>query len=149
MPSSPYTPPDSEDASPTCNQVRPEVGAVAWTILGVFSICAVVFAFGDIGFDRPGRFGLDFFHAIVLLGVSAIGLPRGAWLGLLAAIWSVRMRRACRDVHRDPVCNDRRITMPSTGAASALFFDGYLYSRRPVTAVVPPLSHVDATLTRR
>ena len=35
-----------------------------------FLIC-VVLAFGDIGFDHPGRFGLDFGHFLLLLAAQA------------------------------------------------------------------------------
>jgi len=47
--------------------------------LGAFSIlqilAALVIAFGDIGFDHPGRFGLSFDHFVafsVIFGLAAV-----------------------------------------------------------------------------
>ena len=44
---------------------------------GVQILAALVVVFGDIGFDRPGRFGLDFGHLVYFLapvwGVAALG----------------------------------------------------------------------------
>ena len=46
----------------------------------------MVFAFGDIGFDKPGRFGLDAGHGLLLLVAQALLVVHGL-------ILAVRTRR--------------------------------------------------------
>ncbi len=42
-------------------------------ILAVLQLLLVLgFAFGDIGFDRPGRYGLDFGHGLLILGLFVV-----------------------------------------------------------------------------
>ena len=43
---------------------------VLWIIVVSQLVVCLVFAFGDIGFDHPGRFGLDFGHALLLLAIQ-------------------------------------------------------------------------------
>ena len=38
-----------------------------WSICLLQCLIVLVLFFGDIGFDRPGRFGLDFGHFLILL----------------------------------------------------------------------------------
>ncbi len=44
--------------------------------LAVQLLALLVLVFGDIGFDKPGRFGLDFGHLLLLaaLWVAALGV---------------------------------------------------------------------------
>lgn len=37
----------------------------------------VVIMFGDIGFDRPGRFGMSFWHGVVLISLYVIAVLTG------------------------------------------------------------------------
>ena len=39
-----------------------------------------VFRFGDVGFDKPGRYGLAFEHAIALAVIYLVSLAFGAYL---------------------------------------------------------------------
>jgi hypothetical protein len=48
--------------------------------------CALIFVFGDIGFDRPGRFGLAFDHLLILAAVYLVAL-------LLGIASSIKTRR--------------------------------------------------------
>lgn len=61
--------------------VRAPVGLMVALALQILAVAVI--AFGDIGFDKPGRFGLDFGDFLLLLGVwlgaSCFGLVR-AWL---------------------------------------------------------------------
>lgn len=38
-----------------------------WSICLLQCLIVLVLFFGDIGFDRPGRFGLDFGHFLILM----------------------------------------------------------------------------------
>ncbi len=38
-----------------------------WTICILQCVVVLTLAFGDIGFDKPGRLGLDFDHFLILL----------------------------------------------------------------------------------
>lgn len=60
-----------------------------WSAAGCLILCAAILMFGDIGFDKPGRFGLDFFHALVLIAISLICLVTG-----LIAAYSIRSARS-------------------------------------------------------
>lgn len=48
-------------------------------------ICAVI-VFGDVGFDHPGRFGLDFEHFLLLAGLQICLML----LSVVLAIWQRR-----------------------------------------------------------
>lgn len=37
-------------------------------------VCGAVIAFDDIGFDRPGRFGLDFSHFIIVALIAIVAV---------------------------------------------------------------------------
>ncbi len=41
-------------------------------LLALQAIGVLVIAFGDIGFDHPGRFGLDFGHFLVIAALELI-----------------------------------------------------------------------------
>lgn len=45
-------------------------------------LLVLLFAFGDIGFDHPGRFGLDFGHGIAILAALAVLWIAGTWLAV-------------------------------------------------------------------
>lgn len=55
---------------------------VVATSTGQLFICAVI-VFGDIGFDHPGRFGLDFEHFLLLAGLQICLML----LSVVLAIW--------------------------------------------------------------
>lgn len=57
-----------------------------WTAVGAQGLALFVLVFGDIGFDKPGRWGLDYGHALLLVGLWIVACI----LGLVTAI---RMRR--------------------------------------------------------
>ena len=40
-----------------------------WTICTVQSLIVLLLLFGDIGFDKPGRFGLAFEHFLILMAL--------------------------------------------------------------------------------
>jgi len=40
---------------------------IFWTICAIQFLVILTLAFGDIGFDKPGRFGLDFDHLVILI----------------------------------------------------------------------------------
>lgn len=49
---------------------RQEPGAIMklfWFICAMQCLVVLVLFFGDIGFDKPGRFGLDFEHFLFLM----------------------------------------------------------------------------------
>lgn len=48
-----------------------------WVVCGLQSLVLVVLLFGDIGFDKPGKFGLDWDHYLILL-VVLVGLTISA-----------------------------------------------------------------------
>lgn len=51
------------------NSARAPVARTAFRIsLAIQAAALFVLVFGDIGFDRPGRFGLDFGHFLILVG---------------------------------------------------------------------------------
>ena len=78
----PYKPPvATEETTPLSGYSA--IPRSTWFVLTILLLCSVVLAFGDIGFDRPGRFGLDFFHALLLLATSAVA----ALIGLGIACW--------------------------------------------------------------
>lgn len=55
-------------------------------------ICAVL-AFGDIGFDHPGRYGLDFDHLVLLVFCQSVLTLSWIWLAIkfekLSLIWAI------------------------------------------------------------
>jgi hypothetical protein len=60
-----------------------------YILLGVQALCWLLFLFGDIGFDKPGKYGLDF-SALVLIGaVCLIALLSGTVLGFLKKRWFI------------------------------------------------------------
>ncbi|NQV27350.1 MAG: hypothetical protein HQ518_23630 [Rhodopirellula sp.] len=44
----------------------------AWIVFAVLLVIAPVLAFGDFGFDHPGRLGLDFGHHVLLLLIATV-----------------------------------------------------------------------------
>ena len=57
--------------------VSARASALLRVAYGVQVLAALVVVFGDIGFDRPGRFGLDFGHLVLFIApawcVAALG----------------------------------------------------------------------------
>ena len=91
MSSNPYVSPHS---------TRPLVSTTAglslrkiytWGATACQVICGVILMFGDIGFDKPGKYGLDFGHALVLVGLSLLCLLTG----LITACSIRSVRSAC------------------------------------------------------
>lgn len=56
-------------------------------IIGVQALCWCVLMFGDIGFDHPGKYGLDFIHGILIVGVYAALLISGVALAIVRRRW--------------------------------------------------------------
>ena len=57
-----------------------------WILTAVQLLICLVLETGDIGFDHPGKFGLDFGHLLLLLYLQAV-----LWLaGLVIALWRKR-----------------------------------------------------------
>ncbi|KAA1257413.1 hypothetical protein LF1_52620 [Rubripirellula obstinata] len=77
MNTDPYSPSSTteERAVPVASRNLSEM--YSWGATGCLVICALILMFGDIGFDKPGRFGLDFDHAILLIAISLLALLSG------------------------------------------------------------------------
>ena len=43
-----------------------------WTLTGCQLLIVAIFALGDIGFDHPGRYGLDFGDALILMVLQVV-----------------------------------------------------------------------------
>ena len=52
-------------------------------LVGVQALCWLVFLFGDIGFDKAGKFGLDYDAFILIAVVYGIAFIAGITLGLV------------------------------------------------------------------
>ena len=60
-------------------RARQRQGAYALALtIQVLAVSVIIF--GDIGFDRPGRFGLTFGHLLALLGLWFAATFAGFWL---------------------------------------------------------------------
>ena len=58
-------------------------------VLALLQLAAILcFVFGDIGFDRPGRFGLDFDDALLILGFFAVMWMWGTLLAFRRRAWN-------------------------------------------------------------
>jgi hypothetical protein len=55
-----------------------------WTPIVLQWLLLMILVFGDIGFDHPGRFGLDFGHFILFVFLYVVALVAG----IVLAIWS-------------------------------------------------------------
>jgi uncharacterized membrane protein len=65
--------------NPAGQRARQRQGACALA-LTIQVLAVFVIIFGDIGFDRPGRFGLTFGHLLALLGIWFAATCAGFWL---------------------------------------------------------------------
>ena len=58
--------------------------SIFWIAAGVQALAVLVVMFGDIGFDKPGRFGLDFGDLLLIgclwLVASITGLVTAGWM---------------------------------------------------------------------
>lgn len=68
--------------------MQPGPKALPW-ILAAEVVLALVVLFGDIGFDHPGRFGLDFGHALLILALFLILWSLGLWKAARARSWAL------------------------------------------------------------
>lgn len=57
-----------------------------WALCILQCAVALTLALGDIGFDKPGRFGLDFDHLLILLTIQGC-------LAIAVVIMAFRTRR--------------------------------------------------------
>lgn len=57
-----------------------------WIVCGLQFLVVLALFFGDIGFDKPGKFGLDFGHFLVLMLVQLC-------LSVAAAVIIIRKKR--------------------------------------------------------
>lgn len=46
-----------------------------------------VLLFGDVGFDKAGRFGLDFRHFLVIAAVEIVAFIAAIWLSVVRKSW--------------------------------------------------------------
>jgi hypothetical protein len=58
-----------------------------YILLAVQALCWSIFLFGDIGFDRPGKYGLDYPALVVIGAVYAVALVSGIVLGVMKKRW--------------------------------------------------------------
>jgi len=58
-----------------------------WRACGFQGLIVIVLLFGDIGFDRPGRFGLDFGHLLLLLVVDTLLIAWAVTIAIRARSW--------------------------------------------------------------
>ena len=58
-----------------------------WRACGFQGLIVIVLLFGDIGFDRPGRFGLDFGHLLLLLAVDLILMAWTVTIAIRTRSW--------------------------------------------------------------
>jgi hypothetical protein len=59
----------------------------ALALLGIQVLGVGVVVFGDVGFDKPGRFGLDFGHLLLLAAAEAALLIALAVLSIVNKKW--------------------------------------------------------------
>ena len=64
------TPNGSPKAIP--EQAIDAISKSAWIVFAIQLVVAPVLAFGDFGFDHPGRFGLDIGHHLLILLIAAV-----------------------------------------------------------------------------
>jgi hypothetical protein len=68
--------------APESRTCAPPVATTAFKVsLAVQGLAFLVLVFGDIGFDKPGRFGLDFGHYLLLIAIWLVA----TCVGLFAA----------------------------------------------------------------
>jgi hypothetical protein len=58
-----------------------------WLLVAFQWLFLLVLAFGDIGFDHPGRFGLDFGHFLLIAGLYLVALVAGGVLAVRGKAW--------------------------------------------------------------
>ncbi len=63
---------DDNDGGVAESRVLRKSSGAYWWACGLQGLIVIVLLFGDIGFDRAGRFGLDFGHLLLLLVVDAV-----------------------------------------------------------------------------
>jgi len=63
--------------------------AVTFLLIAVQAALLAIFAFGDIGFDHPGKFGLDFDHFMILMGLYLVALLAGILRSVVRKNWIV------------------------------------------------------------
>jgi hypothetical protein len=73
----------SSEKHPDSSRSAESVARTAFNIALIVQILALlVLMFGDIGFDKPGRFGLDFGHLLILAALWFVAVCSGfiaAW----------------------------------------------------------------------
>ena len=47
-----------------------------------------VLLFGDVGFDKAGRYGLDFDHALGIAAIEVIAFLAAVWLSVAKKSWA-------------------------------------------------------------
>lgn len=66
------------------------VSIVAFQLLGL-----AVLLFGDVGFDKAGRFGLDFRHFLLIAAAEIIAFIAAIWLSVVRKSWVPVSMSAC------------------------------------------------------
>ena len=82
-----------------------------YILLGVQALCWLLFLFGDIGFDKPGKYGLDFSALLPIGAVYLIALLSGVVLALLKKRWFVASSQF----------------LPILAVLLYIFFDSWIY----------------------
>lgn len=82
-----------EPAIPTATPLpsRDEARSLFRVAAVIQVLALLVLLFGDIGFDKPGRFGLDYGHALLLSGLwliaSIVGLVAAGWMRRIGLVF--------------------------------------------------------------
>ncbi len=82
-----------------------------YILLGVQALCWLLILFGDIGFDKPGKYGLDFSALLPIGAVYLIALLSGVVLALLKKRWFVASSQF----------------LPILAVLLYIFFDSWIY----------------------
>ena len=67
------------------------MNVVFYILLAIQTICCSLALFGDIGFDKPGKYGMDYSALVVIGWVYAIALISGLVVGFMKKLWLVSM----------------------------------------------------------
>lgn len=77
---------DTGDGVDESRASRQSARSFRWAC-GFQGLVVIVLFFGDIGFDRPGRFGLDFGHLLLLLVVDVFLIAWALTIAIRARSW--------------------------------------------------------------
>lgn len=75
-------PKEPQPATTSSSGFSPKLNAL-YALIAVQALCWLMFLFGDIGFDKAGKFGLDYDAFILIAAVYAVALVAGVVLALV------------------------------------------------------------------